>query len=109
MSFGQWLQTNSKLVGALGAGIGGILGLKAGKGDTQGSAGYQGGIPEYQYGRTLKDDAFANTYQQEVPATEWYTTPGGMLGQRNIPGETTSVTTPRRAGGMGRSYFNCCF
>ena len=106
MSFGQWLQTNSKLVGALGAGIGGILGLKAGKGDTQGSAGYQGGIPEYQYGRTLKDDAFANTYQQEVPATEWYTTPGGMLGQRNIPGETTSVTTPRRAGGMGRSYFN---
>ena len=106
MSFGQWLQTNSKLVGALGAGIGGILGLKAGKGDTQGSAGYQGGIPEYQYGRTLKDDAFANTYQQEVPATEWYTTPGGMLGQRNIPGETTSVTTPRRAGGKGRSYFN---
>ena len=101
-----WFQENKKLVGALGAGIGGILGLKAGKGDTQGSAGYQGGIPEYQYGRTLKDDAFANTYQQEVPATEWYTTPEGMLGQRNIPGETTSVTTPRRAGGKGRSYFN---
>ena len=102
----NWFTENKELVGALGAGLGGILGLKAGKGDTQGSAGYQGGIPEYQYGRTLKDDAFANTYQQEVPATEWYTTPGGMLGQRNIPGETTSVTTPRRAGGMGRSYFN---
>jgi hypothetical protein len=104
--FGEWLQTNSKLVGALGAGIGGILGLKSGSGDTQGSAGYQGGIPEYQYGRTLKDDAFANTYQQEVPVTQWYTTPGGMLGQRNVPGETTTTTMPRRPGGMGRSYFD---
>jgi len=104
--FGKWASDNSTLIGALGAGLGGILGLKGGSGDTQGSSGYQGGIPEYTYNPTIKDNAFANTYQEEVPVTEWYTNPAGMLDQRNVPGATTSVTAPRRPGSMGRNYFD---
>ena len=56
--FGKWASDNSTLIGALGAGLGGILGLKGGSGDTQGSSGYQGGIPEYTYDPTIKDNAF---------------------------------------------------
>ena len=104
--FGKWASDNSTLIGALGAGLGGILGLKGGSGDTQGSSGYQGGIPEYTYNPTIKDNAFANTYQKEVPVTEWYTNTGGMLDQRDVPGATTSVTAPRRPGSMGRNYFD---
>ena len=104
--FGDWTKNNPTLIGALGAALGGILGLKGGSGDTQGSSGYQGGIPEYTYNPTIKDNAFANTYQKEVPVTEWYTNTGGMLDQRNVPGATTSVTAPRRPGSMGRNYFD---
>ena len=104
--FGDWTKNNPTLIGALGAALGGILGLKGDSGDTQGSSGYVGGIPDYGYNPTLKDNAFANTYQKEVPVTEWYTNTGGMLDQRNVPGATTSVTAPRRPGSMGRNYFD---
>ena len=89
----------------IGGGLGALFGTSGGS-DGKNPSGYQGGIPDYVYNPTLKDNAFANTYQKEVPVTEWYTNPAGMLDQRNVPGATTSVTAPRRPGSMGRSYFD---
>ncbi len=45
--------------GLLGAAVGGIFGGLSGSGDTRGSQGYAGGIPEYTASRELVPDAFA--------------------------------------------------
>ena len=68
--------------GLLGAAIGGIFGGLSGSGDTQGSQGYTGGIPDLTASRTLVPGVFDSTY----------TTPAGEL-------------APRTPGSSGRRYF----
>jgi hypothetical protein len=65
----------------IGGGIGALFGASGGS-DGKNPSGYQGGIPEYTYNRTLKDNAFAPT----------------ML--------DAGQTVARRPGSTGRSYFN---
>jgi hypothetical protein len=71
-----------KQKGLLGAAVGGIFGGLSGSGDTQGSQGYTGGIPDLTATRTLVPGVFDSTY----------TTPTGEL-------------APRRPGSSGRRYF----
>tara|TARA_R110002012_G_scaffold34096_1_gene98929 strand:+ start:413 stop:1741 length:1329 start_codon:yes stop_codon:yes gene_type:complete len=75
----EFLKDNSKTLGLLGAGLGGLFAAKDGGGNTSGSQGYSGGIPDYTYNRRLKDNAFSNI------------NPDGSV---------------RRPGSAGRSYFD---
>ena len=68
--------------GLLGAAVGGIFGGLSGSGDTRGSQGYTGGIPDLTATRTLVPGVFGSTY----------TTPTGEL-------------AARRPGSSGRRYF----
>ena len=72
----------TKTQALMGALVGGLAGGLTGSGDTQGSQGYTGGIPDLMAGRELVPDAFGQTY----------TTPTGAL-------------APRRPGSVGRRYF----
>ena len=72
-----------KTFGLLGAGLGGIFGGLSDSGDTQGSQGYTGGIPDLTATRTPVPGAFGSTY----------TTPTGEL-------------APRTPGSSGRRYFS---
>jgi hypothetical protein len=72
----------TKTQAVMGALVGGLAGGLTGSGDTQGSQGYTGGIPDLTAGRELVPDAFGQTY----------TTPTGAL-------------APRRPGSVGRRYF----
>ena len=75
----EFLKDNSTTLGLLGAGLGGLFAAKDGGGNTSGSQGYSGGIPDYTYNRRLKDNAFSNI------------NPDGSV---------------RRPGSAGRSYFD---
>tara|TARA_R100001509_G_scaffold163204_1_gene136980 strand:+ start:637 stop:3327 length:2691 start_codon:yes stop_codon:yes gene_type:complete len=83
---------NPKLSGLVGGALGGLFGLAGGPGDTSGSQGYTGGIPDYKFNRTLKDNAFSNVLDAQ--------------GNRIDPLAATETSTMRRPGSMGRSYFN---
>lgn len=74
-NFRDFIDQNA--LGIAGALVGGLLGASD-KGSSA-PVGYQGGIPDYKFNRTLKDDAFSTV------------NPDG---------------TPRRPGSMGRSYFD---
>ena len=63
-----------KTLGILGAGLGGILGATSGKGQTSGSQGYTGGIPEYTATRTLVPGAFDSTGRRPGEAGRRYFT-----------------------------------
>jgi len=74
-NFRNFIDENA--LGIAGALVGGLLGASD-KGSSA-PVGYQGGIPDYDFDRKLKDDAFSTV------------NPDG---------------TPRRPGSMGRSYFD---
>jgi len=68
--FGQ--EVSPQTLGLLGAGLGGILGATSGKGQTSGSQGYTGGIPEYTATRTLVPGAFDSTDRRPGQAGRRY-------------------------------------
>ena len=70
--FGQ--EVSPKTLGILGAGLGGILGATSGKGQTSGTQGYTGGIPEYTATRTLVPGAFDSTGRRPGEAGRRYFT-----------------------------------
>lgn len=88
-SFRDFIDQNAKTIA--GGLVGGLLGLSDDSGGS-GPVGYQGGIPDYRFNRTLKDDAFSNVLDAQ--------------GNRINPLAATETSTMRRPGSMGRSYFD---
>lgn len=70
--FGQ--EVSPQTLGILGAGIGGLFGAAGGSGQTSGSQGYAGGIPEYTASRSLVPDAFDPTGRRPGEAGRRYFT-----------------------------------
>ena len=73
----------------IGGGLGALFGLT--DQDDPNPSGYQGGIPEYKYNRSLVPNAFSNVLDP--------------LGNRIDPLTATETSTIRRPGSAGRSYF----
>ena len=76
-------EISGQTLGLLGAGLGGILGAGGSKGETSGSQGYAGGIPDYTATRNLAPNAFASTMTDPI----------------------TQEVRARRPGEAGRQYF----
>jgi hypothetical protein len=76
-------EVSATTLGLLGAGLGGILGASGSKGQTSGTQGYAGGIPDYTATRNLAPNAFASTITDPI----------------------TQEVRARRPGEAGRQYF----
>ena len=88
-SFRDFIDQNAKTIA--GGLVGGLLGISDDSGGS-GPVGYQGGIPDYDFDRKLKDNAFSNVLDAQ--------------GNRINPLAATETSTMRRPGSMGRSYFD---
>ena len=95
---------NQNLIGLIGGGLGGLLGM-SGDTQSQGSLGYQGGIPDYTATRELVPNAFDNTgrrpggagrqYFTDVQYTPTSTTEGGLpaiIGAEQIAAQNAAYT-----------------
>ena len=95
---------NQNLIGLIGGGLGGLLGM-SGDTQSQGSLGYQGGIPDYKATRELVPNAFDNTgrrpggagrqYFTDVQYTPTSTTEGGLpaiIGAEQIAAQNAAYT-----------------
>jgi len=86
----------------IAAGIGGLFGLYGGGGDTQGSQGYTGGIPEYTAKRTPLLKRFNPAYGGQRDPTTY--NPYGSNAP-DTPPVYTELEGARRPGQFGRRYF----
>ena len=67
-------EISATTLGLLGAGVGGILGASGSKGQTSGTQGYAGGIPDYTATRSLVPNAFDPTGRRPGEAGRRYFT-----------------------------------
>ena len=67
-------EVSATTLGLLGAGVGGILGASGSKGQTSGTQGYAGGIPDYTATRSLVPNAFDPTGRRPGEAGRRYFT-----------------------------------